>query len=172
VAKKRRISPRGNCPPSPAGSPAADVACPSLGASCYLLWKLVPALALPHPGPELPGARLRLPLDPLGQELDAGDKVGLLRSRKLIPAHIISAGGEVRGEGPPEAPVAGTELRHAPGVHVVAVLFTHGMAVQDGEGVTNVFLVQLRDLELCQKELRERQRSGLELETLVERNPV
>jgi hypothetical protein len=46
------------------------------------------------------------------------------------------------------------------------------MAVQDSEGVTNVLLVQLRDLELRQKELREGQRSGLELETLVEGNPM
>jgi hypothetical protein len=85
---------------------------------------------------------------------------------------VVPAGGEVGGERPPETPVGGTQLRHAPGVHVVAVRVSHWMAVQDSEGVANVFLVQLRDLKLRQKELRERQRSGLELETLVEGNPV
>ena len=41
------------------------------------------------------------------------------------------------------------------------------MAVEQGERVADVLLVQLGDLQFCDEELRERERVGLELEALA-----
>src|SRR5688572_13584539 len=77
VAQKRRIAPRGNCPPCPAGSPAP------LRSRADLFGQLVPALPVSYFRAEPPGPGLRLTLDSLGQEVDARDEFGLLRSGKL-----------------------------------------------------------------------------------------
>ena len=58
------------------------------------------------------------------------------------------------------------------GVDRLAVRIADRVALEERERVPDVLLVQLRDLELGQKQLRQRDRDGVDLEPGVERDLV
>jgi hypothetical protein len=85
---------------------------------------------------------------------------------------VLAAALEVGGDRAPQAPVGGTQGGDAGGVDGVVVALLHGVAVEQQDGVADVLLVELDDLELGEQQLRQRYRRGVELEALGERDLV
>src|ERR687897_2804120 len=139
-----------------------------LGSSLHLFGQLVPSLAVPDLGPHLPAERFGFFFYALLQPLDALGDAPLALLRQVVAVNVLLEIREVGREGAPQAPVRGAKLGDLGTVYRVAVRLLDRVVVQQREGVTDVLLIELHDLELGEQQLGQRDRNGLECEPLAE----
>src|SRR5215212_4055634 len=139
------------------------------GSSLHLFGQLVPSLAVPDLGPHLPTECLGLLFYALLQPLDALGDAALAFLGQVVVVDVLIEIREVGGEGAPQAPVRGAKLGDLGSVYRLAVALLDRVVVQQREGVADILLVELYDLELGEQQLCQRDRNGLDGEPLAER---
>src|SRR5215211_322781 len=142
------------------------------GSSLYFFGQVVPALAITDLRPHLPAERLRFLLDTRLQVLDAVGDAPPVLIREVVAPEVLAERVEVGGEGAPQAPIAGTEARDVSGVYSIPVFVLDRVVVQERQGIPNVLLVELYDLQLGQQQLRERNRHRFQSQPLAEADLV
>src|ERR671920_1392771 len=138
------------------------------GPSFHLLGQVVPAFAITYLRAHLPPEGLRLFLDACEQRPDALGYALLTLAFQVEAIQVTVQGFEVGREGAPQAPVGGAQFGNMGSVYRVSVMFVYGMVVQEGEGVADVLLVELDDLELRKQELSQRDGKRLHGHTVPE----
>src|SRR5215207_1160697 len=138
------------------------------GSSLHLLGQVVPAFAITYLRAHLPPEGLRLLLDASEQCPDALPDALLALVCEVKAPQITIQSFEVGREGAPQAPIGGAQFGDMSSVDGVSVLLAHGMVVQQGEGVADVLLVELDDLELRKQKLSERNGKRLHGHTVPE----
>src|SRR3712207_2300578 len=139
----------------------------SSGTSCDFFGQLIPTLAIPYLRAHLPAKRLGFLLYALLQHPDAVGDAPFLVFLQVVAPHVATESLEIRGEGAPQTPVGRAELRDVFDVHRVPVSVLYGAIVQQSQRVPDVFLVELDDLELGQEQFGQRDRQGLNVESLA-----
>src|SRR5215204_3212648 len=134
----------------------------------HLLGQVVPAFAITYLRAHLPPEGLRLLLDAREQCPDAFRDALLALVFQVVALQVTAQSLEVGREGAPQAPVGGAQFGDMGSVYRVSVLLAHGMIVQEGEGVADVLLVELDDLELRKQELSQRDGKRLHGHTVPE----
>src|SRR5215211_2552230 len=138
------------------------------GPSFHLLGQVVPAFAITYLRTHLPPEGLRLFLDACKQRPDTFRYALLALVFQVEAIQVTVQGFEVGREGAPQTPVGGAQFGDMGSVYRVSVLLAHGMVVQEGEGVADVLLVELDDLELREQQLSERDGERLHGHTVPE----
>src|SRR5215208_4668211 len=100
------------------------------GSSLHLFGQLVPALAVPDLGPHPPAERLGFLFYALLQPLDPLGYAPLALLGQVVAVDVTLERLQVRGEGAPEAPVRGAQVRDVGAVYRDAVALLHRVVVQ------------------------------------------
>ena len=100
--------------------------------------------------------------------LDALGDALLALLGQVVAVHVPIEGFEVGREGAPQAPVGGAQAWRSGQRLPPRRPLPRRVVVQEGEGVADVLLVELDDLELREQELGQRDRERLQGHTLAE----
>src|SRR5215216_1629806 len=142
------------------------------GSSLYFFGQVVPAFAIADLRAHLPAERLRFLLDTRLQLLDAVGDAPPVLIREVVAPEVVAKRVEVGGEGAPQAPIVGAEARDVSSVYSVPIFVLDRVVVQERQGIADVLLVELYDLQLGQEQLRQRDRHGLQGEPFAEADLV